>query len=917
MTPIDQLWILASATLVMTMQIGFCMLEAGLVRSKNSINVAIKNLIDFCVAAILFWACGYAIMFGLSPSGWFGIRDFFVGDSLGPDALMHFIFQLMFCATAATIVSGAVAERLSFSSYIIIAAIVSGFLYPISGGWAWNENGWLAQMGFRDFAGSTVVHSLGGWASLAAIVILGPRIGRFGSATPLVSSHSLVSSTIGVIILFVGWLGFNGGSTLAFNGTVPLIIVNTTLAGAAGCLVGLSTVWARTRVPQLPPTLNGCLGGLVAITANCHAVSAPEALLIGGIGGALSYVGLIILEALRIDDVVGASAAHSLPGVWGTLAVGLLGDLTVLDTGLSRGAQIGVQALGCAVFFVWAFGGAWLLLTAVNFVRPLRISKDVEMVGLNVSEHGASTEIIDLLNEMSRHSEDGQFNERLDFEPFSEVGQIASEYNRVIDKVISEMEFREGITRRLQRSRDESESANRKIFSSLQYARRIQQAILPEPRTLRDVLGDHFLIYQPRDLVAGDFYWCQQVGDSGYCAIVDCTGHGVPGAFMSMIGSLLLEHIIVEKRLTEPAEILAEMHRRVRRALAQDSPEGAANRDGMEVALIRIDSDKVVFAGANRPLWWFQPDSAGHREFGEILGDLHGLGGGALEPKEIRFTQHTLPLDPALAIYLQTDGFVQQPNHLRSIYDHGRLRDLLRSIQDQPPTTQSRRVSESFKNFRGGASQRDDFTILGIQFSTSEDTDRTPSLASEQPAMITDPPSRDQPFTPQLPGTLFHSDGTITPSVIEACGRILRERTQLSIAGRIALFGAFVELAQNVARHSADRDPETDIGRGTLTVLLGPAGFELRSTNQISPADHRHLRSRLDELVGLSREELNQLYLTRLHEPKNSALSAGLGLIDLARKSAKPPTFDLPASPENGNVFSLSLHLDSHLSTAY
>ncbi len=904
MTPIDQLWVLASATLVMSMQVGFCMLEAGLVRSKNSINVAIKNLIDFCVAALLFWACGYGIMFGLSTTGWFGLSDFFADAAMGPDKLLQFIFQLMFCATAATIVSGAVAERMSFSAYIVVTIVVSGILYPIAGGWVWNDTGWLATLGFRDFAGSTVVHSLGGWAALAAVIILGPRTGRFDSRSPLVSSHSLVFSTIGVIILFVGWLGFNGGSSLALDGSVPRIILNTTLAGSAGCLAALAAVWWKKRLPELPATLNGCVGGLVAITANCYAVTAPEAVLIGAIGGLLSYAAVFALESLRIDDVVGASAAHAIPGVWGTLALGLFGDLAILDTGLSRPTQLGVQALGAAVFFGWAFGVGYVLFAIVNRFKPLRIGPEHERVGLNVSEHGASTEIIDLLTEMARHGDDGEFNQRLAFEPFTEVGQIASEYNRVIDKVISEMEFREGIARRLKSARDESESANQKIFSSLQYARRIQQAMLPSPRELSDVLGDHFVLYQPRDLVAGDFYWVQRVGGKSFCAVVDCTGHGVPGAFMSMIGALLLEHIIVEQQIHEPAAILAEMHRRVRRALAQDSPEGAANRDGMEVALIRIDSDQIVFAGANRPLWWVRQEDSEY-EFGEITGDRQGLGGGPLEPAEISFQQHVLPLSPGLAIYLQTDGIVQQPNHLRAIYDRNRLRDVLVSVQGETSAGQSRRISESFRDFRGGAAQRDDVTILGLLFSAK-------SIASTDPDM---PPTVALPNLDTAPeGMLFHSDGPVTPALIEDCGRILRERTQLGIAGRIALFGVFVELAQNVARHSADR--EDGFGSGQLSVQLTAAGFTLRSSNRVRPADQARLRDRLDELLDLNTDALNKLYLERLHRPKNSNQPAGLGLIDLARKSSQPLTISLPAEPSEGNVFSISVHLNSQMQLA-
>ncbi len=700
----------------MSMQIGFCLLEAGLVRSKNSVNVALKNLIDFCVATLLFWAFGFAIMFGASPSGWFGTTDFLAGSGLGPGALILLIFQIMFCATAATIVSGAVAERMSFSSYIYVTIIVSGLLYPIGGGWAWNPDGWLRDLGFRDFAGSTVVHSVGGWVALAAVIILGPRTGRFDSKSPLVSPHSLVFSTAGVLILFVGWIGFNGGSTLAFDDSVPRIVINTVVAGAAGCLSALAAVWAKRGLPQLPATLNGCIGGLVAITANCDVVTTGEAAVVGAVGGVISFGSVFVLDRLRIDDVVGAAAAHALPGVWGTLAVGLFGDASILATGLAPLHQTGVQALGTLVFFVWAFGGGWILLSVLNRLHPLRIGPQAEEIGLNVSEHGASTEITDLVREMVTHSESGEFSQRLALEPFSEVGQIAAEYNRVIDKVIDDQEFQQNITRRLRLARDESEAANQKIFSSLQYARRIQQALLPSPAQLTETVGEHFLLYQSKDLVSGDFYWCQRAGGFRFCAVVDCTGHGVPGAFMSMIGHLLLEHIVVEKGIHDPATILTEMHRRVREVLAQDSTEGAGNRDGMEIALVRISANQLIFAGAHRPLWWVLTDADGRPQSGLINGDPHGLGGGALEPAAIEFSNHTLPLVAGLTVYLQSDGLVQQPNHLRQVFDRGRLTELLTSLHAESLSFQRRAILAAFTEFRGGAAQRDDVTILGIRF---------------------------------------------------------------------------------------------------------------------------------------------------------------------------------------------------------
>lgn len=712
-TEINVLWVFACSALVMSMQIGFCMLESGLVRSKNTINVAFKNLLDMCVAALGFWTVSFALMYG-SSCGWIGTSGFFhssVGEDLSTTAF--FLFQMMFCATAATIVSGAVAERMRFASYLVLTAIVSCIIYPIAGGWAWNPDGWLRQLGFIDFAGSTVVHSTGGWVALAAVAIIGPRLGRYNSTQPLASSHSLVTSTMGVLILFVGWLGFNGGSTLRLDAHVGPILINTVLAGSAGCLTAMAAVWTRKRLPLLPETLNGCVGGLVAVTAGCHALSASDAVIVGAVGGLISYVATLALDRLKIDDVVGASAAHAFPGIWGTLSVALFGDAVILGTGLDFWRQLGVQALGCGVFIAWAGGVGWVLLSLANRLMPLRVDEKGERIGLNVAEHGASTEIIDLLTEMSRHSSEGEFTSHLEFETQTEVGQIATQYNKVIGKVVDEMDMRETFARRLEQERLALDESQRKMISSIEYARRIQEAILPRAEFLNHVLPEHFIIYNPRDIVSGDFYWCVARDESVFVAVVDCTGHGVPGAFMSMIGYVVLQQLVIERGLSEPAEILAQMHTRVRASLGQHRPD-SDNKDGMDVALLRMDPERLVFAGAGLPLLWMEPGTHGV-QCGEIRGDRHGIGGGKHEPQQLSFTQHQLPRRPGLCVYLFTDGIVQQPNHLRRAFDKSGLRTMLSSICDQKMENQKAAVSSGLELFRGGAAQRDDITLIGIR----------------------------------------------------------------------------------------------------------------------------------------------------------------------------------------------------------
>ena len=445
---LDIAWMLICAALVMLMQGGFCLLESGLVRAKNSFNVALKNLVDFCASAAVFWLFGFAIMFGASYHGWFGTTMFCPGEDSSPWLLAFFIFQMVFCGTATTIISGAVAERIRFRGYFVIALLVSGVIYPLFGHWAWGgavdgtAPGWLAQEGFIDFAGSTVVHSVGGWVALAAILVIGPRIGRFDGDRPGIHGHNLTLATFGVLMLWFGWFGFNGGSTLAMNDSVPLIIVNTNLAGAFGGLACLACSWVIHRRPDVGHTMNGAVAGLVGITASCHIVAPWAAVVIGCCAGVICCLVTELLPKLKIDDVIGAFPAHACAGAFGTLALAFLADPIHFGEGMTAWSQFWVQLKGVSACAALAFGGGFVLIYLINLVMPFRTSTEHEVAGLNISEHGASTELIDLLTNMSRHREQGDFSQKVDIEPHTEVGQIAAEYNRVLECVDKEMKQR-------------------------------------------------------------------------------------------------------------------------------------------------------------------------------------------------------------------------------------------------------------------------------------------------------------------------------------------------------------------------------------------------------------------------------------------------------------------------------------------
>jgi len=444
MTPslVDILWVLISASLVFLMQAGFMCLEAGATRSKNTINVVIKNIADFGISVLCFWLFGYALMFGSSHFGWVGTTAWApeVGQQGETWLVVFFLFQAMFCSTAVTIVSGAVAERMRFLSYLAIAVLVSGFIYPIFGHWAWNgldagvSNGWLGQLGFVDFAGSTVVHSVGGWVALAAAILVGPRIGRFSRKRRrrLLIGYDFPLSLLGTLLLWLGWFGFNGGSVLALNEQVPGIIANTVMAGAAGLVTPIVlSIWQKHQV-KVSAVANGSLAGLVAITANCHVVTTRDAIAIGAIGSLCMLLAEAQLQRCRIDDVVGAIPVHLAAGIWGTVAVALFGDLDLLGTGLSREAQLGVQLVGILTAGLWAFGLTFFLLWLTNRRWPLRVRHRDEHIGLNVAEHGAASDLVDFFTVMRRQERTGDLRLRAPVEPFTPIGQIAARYNRVI-----------------------------------------------------------------------------------------------------------------------------------------------------------------------------------------------------------------------------------------------------------------------------------------------------------------------------------------------------------------------------------------------------------------------------------------------------------------------------------------------------
>ncbi len=403
---LDYVWILVAAFLVFIMQAGFAMLEAGFCRAKNAVNLLMKNLMDFCIGSLAFFAVGFAFMFGASRAGIIGTTGWFLsGQEYDVGRYLLFMFEVVFAATAATIVSGAVAERLKIKAYFIYSILICAVVYPIYGHWVWG-GGWLAGlplgMGHLDFAGSGVVHAVGGFIGLAGAVVLGPRIGKYtkGGTPRGIPGHSLTLAALGCFLLWFGWYGFNSGSTLsAHELRIAVIAVNTTLAASSGAIFALFLVWTKTKKLDLGMAINGAIAGLVAVTAPCAWVEGWAAVVIGIVAGAVVVAGVNFFDRIGVDDPVGAVSVHGLNGIWGLLSVGLFADGTYGNyttdlphvTGLFYGGgweQLGAQALGAAVCAAWAFALGFIIFKVMDLIFGIRVAPQEEIEGLDLIEHG-------------------------------------------------------------------------------------------------------------------------------------------------------------------------------------------------------------------------------------------------------------------------------------------------------------------------------------------------------------------------------------------------------------------------------------------------------------------------------------------------------------------------------------------------
>ena len=558
---VDTLWVINCAILVFIMQAGFMCMETGLSRHKNSINVALKNAADFGVAVVVFWTFGFGLMFGKSFNGLFG-TDLFFFKTEKAQLMTYFVFQAMFVATAATIISGAVAERMKFVGYLMITILATGVIYPLVGHWAWSSSylanmeitsaakelldvhnkGWLSELGFIDFAGSTIVHSVGGWMALAAILIIGPRIGKYSESNKgKFTGSSFPLAVLGTLILWFGWFGFNGGSNGAMDDSVPLILINTFLAGAFGLLTGLAASFLLFKKPDPYYIILGPLAGLVAITAGCNSMTTLVSILVGMIGSLVAITINELLKKYEIDDVVGAVPVHLGAGVWGTLAVGFFSDLEILGTDLTRVEQIKTQFIGVIAVGIFTFFSSYILLRVINYFYPLRVSPLQEELGLNIAEHNAVSVEHDLISILEKQSQSGDLAIRGPQDPFTAGGVIGLYYNKLMNKLeISEIE---------------KEKWRSRINNEVQLAVKVQENFLPK-RNLENypVYGINIAARE----VSGDFFSFYPHNDSIYFIIADVAGKGIHAGMVMAKASTLFE--VMSKDQVDPDEMMFHMN---------------------------------------------------------------------------------------------------------------------------------------------------------------------------------------------------------------------------------------------------------------------------------------------------------------------------------------------------------------------
>ena len=538
---IDTLWVLICTCLVFLMQGGFMCLEAGITRPKNSINIALKNITDMSVAITVFWMFGFGLMFGSSFYGIFGTEFFFFTSDYGAYQV-YFLYQAVFVATATSIISGAIAERTKFEAYILISLITSGLIYPIVGHWGWAslviadyganaDPGWLVALGFYDFAGSTIVHSVGGWIALASLIVIGPRTGRFNNTGNIKMYTSFPLAIFGIFVLWFGWFGFNGASNGKLDFNVPRIMMNTFAGGSGGLLIGVLYGYFKQKNISPRAILIAPLAGLVSITASANIIDQIQALTIAAIASLIALKADELLEKFKIDDVVGAVPVHLSAGIWGTIAVALFADIdNDFFNNASRFNILKSQLVGVLAVGLFAFSSTFLILKTVNKFYKLRVTGIDEELGLNIAEHDENTTELDLIKFLKTQIKTKDLKLRTNQDPFTNFGIIGYYVNQMLTK--------------LEKSEKEVEMWRSRVLKEINLAVEVQKNFKPErDLTQYPVFGQNI----PARELSGDFFDIYPHNKDVYFIVADVAGKGINAAMVMAKSITLFEMLVGNK----------------------------------------------------------------------------------------------------------------------------------------------------------------------------------------------------------------------------------------------------------------------------------------------------------------------------------------------------------------------------------
>lgn len=735
---IDDLWVLVAAALVFFMQAGFKVLETGLVKAEHRAGIGAKNLLDWVAGSIAFFLVGYGLMFGSSSS------LFFAGGHLGGAGLdtgkelIFFLFQLAFAGTALTIVSGAMSGRTAVVPYFIASLMTATVIYPVFGYWAWGNladptnTPWLASLGFMDFAGSTVVHSTGAWIALMGIYMVGPRIGRYDAMKRVqpMKSSDYSYSILGVMILWLGWWGFNGGSTLAFNNDVVKIILNTNLAGAAACFSAFfHGYFFQNKKDLIEKIAGGSLTGLVAITACCNVVSPINSLLIGLLAGLIhNYFYVLISEKWHLDDPVGAIAVHGFGGIFGTLCVAIFGEAELLTT--DRWMQLAIQCAGIIVCFVFTSSIALGMFYLIKKTIGLRVSPVQEQYGsfiaeLNDNQNGVANQEMKVTQVAVRISEKGynmySVEEYLSIPQASrkqfiddDKVQYMDEVGNLVPPLIAVRQLGlilESERNMVKEERDQMKTNEVGMYSEMKHAGQLQSLMLGGEESFRDLFPSSFIFFEPRKIVSGDFYWFKQIAGYKIVIVSNTTSSGVSGGFLSMLGLSLINEIFSSKKVYYPEKVLSLLDKKFEHTLKVRS---MSNRllDSLDVSVLIIEevAQKIYYAGANSCLHVVSKKGI----LNEYPGNSFSVGLRNLSENPT-FDRKTIDYKAGDKLYLFTDGYYSQENRTGKKISKEGLLSQLKKFNGQSFEDQKATLKEDFITWKQDCPQSDDVVVLGIE----------------------------------------------------------------------------------------------------------------------------------------------------------------------------------------------------------